>query len=335
MNFGRTLQYPLARVPGKQQQQPMLEDWRSLLVACQRKPSRRHVHELRVATLRLQARLDKRFEWPEADFRAGQAARHWNKAAGKLRDDLSAVRDIDVYRGKLSLLRGTLATPEGYTPRSSRASLRQIETLDGWLARERKIAAKKLISDLRHRQSRLERVSGELESAQASGYSLAPTPFSSGIFKIFADAVAEFPKLDAGCLHDFRKRIKNIRYLAELFAETEPQARRQAETLRAMQGAVGEWHDWQELTRLAAGKLRKRRAQGSLISLLESESEESLQKALETCRIQTAQLLGDLTSDTSRMQLVGKKTPVRRQRPPKIAPMRVVPAAVLDEQRLA
>jgi CHAD domain-containing protein len=311
------------------QEKPQLtfDSWRALLEVCRRKPSRKHVHGLRVATLRLQAQLDHALGTHSADHPHAQDARRWNKSAEKLRDSLSAVRETDVYRAKLSGLRGTLAAPDGYAPRSSRASLRQIEELDDWLARERKIAAKRLIADLKRRQQRLERLSDELESAQAVGYSLIPVPSSSVVFKMFADAVAEFPQLDADCLHDFRKRMKNLRYLAELFSSTDPQAARLAESLKLMQGVVGEWHDWEELAQLASRKLRKRHKGGALTELLETLAEESLEKALECCRTQTAELLGEAATDADAapLRLVLPKPPVRS----------LDPVTMLEERLLA
>jgi CHAD domain-containing protein len=276
---------------------------------------------LRVATLRLQAQLDN----APGIQSVAQAARRWNKSAEKLRQSLSAMRGTDVYRAKLSGLCGMLATPEGYAPRSSRLSLRQIEELDNWLARERKIASKKLIADLKHRQERLDCLSVELESTQALGHSLIPVSSPSGVFKMFVDAVAEFPELNVDCLHDFRKRMKNVRYLAELFASRDPQAGRLAESLKSMQGVVGEWHDWKELAELASRKLRKRHKDAALTELLETLAEESLEKALECCRSQTAELLGQVANIAAPLRLVAAKLPVQS----------LDPARMMEERRLA
>jgi CHAD domain-containing protein len=326
MNSGQTRHH--VRTNGAANQPPQLafETWRSLLDACRSKPSRKHVHELRVATLRLQAQLDHYLGNYSGDLPAAQAVRRWNKAAEKLRASLSAVREIDVYRAKLSGLCGSLATPEGYAPRSSRAILRQIEELESMLARERKIAAKKLISDLKHRQQRLHRFNEELENTQGLAHSLIQVSSFSGIFKMLADTVADFPKLDADCLHDFRKRIKNVRYLAELFAGTDPQVGGLAESLKLMQGVVGEWHDWQELAQLASRKLRKRHRSGVLTDLLETLSEESLEKALDGCRSQIAELFGGVSDEPAPLRIVPSKPPVRSLDDP---------VTMLEERRLA
>jgi CHAD domain-containing protein len=324
MNSGRTT--PNSPIPSADPApQLAFESWRILLDECGRKPSRKHVHLLRVSTLRLQAQLDHKLETRVAAHSAARAARCWNKHAEKLRDSLSAVREIDVFRDKLSVLRGTLDAPSGYSPRSSRACSRQIEELEVWLERERKIAAKKLVADLKHRKERLERLSVELETTQALGYSLLPVSSSSDVFKMYGEAIADFPKLDADCLHDFRKRIKNVRYLAELFAKTDPQTARLAAALKTMQGAVGEWHDWQELAQLASRQFRKRHKGGVLTRLLETLSEESLQKALECCQSQNAQLDYGIADTAARLQLVAPKPPVRS----------LDPVTQFDKRRLA
>lgn len=310
MNSGRTSSNsPIIRADPAPQL--AFESWRTLLDECGRKPSRKHVHWLRVATLRLQAQIDRNLETRNAVHSAARVARRWNKHAEKLRDALSAVREIDVFRDKLSVLLGTLDAPSGYSPRSSRACSRQIEELEVWLERERKIAAKKLIGDLKHRQKRLESLSVELETTQAFGYSLLPVSSSSDVFKLYGEAIADFPDLDAGCLHDFRKRIKNVRYLAEIFAEADQQTTHLAAALKTMQGAIGEWHDWQELAQLASRQLRKRHKGEVLTTLLETLSQESLQKALECCQSQNAQLDAGVADSAARMQLVVPKPPVR------------------------
>jgi CHAD domain-containing protein len=287
------------------------ESWRTLLDECSRKPSRKHVHFLRVATLRLQAQLDHMREIHHAGHSAARAATRWNKHAEKLRESLSAVREIDVFRDKLSALRGTLDAPSGYSPRTSRACSRQIEELEIWLKGERKAAAKKLIADLEHRKEQLERLSLDLETTQALGYSLLPVSSSSGVFKMHGEAIVDFPNLDADCLHDFRKRIKNVRYLAELFAKTDRKAARLAMVLKTMQGAIGEWHDSQQLAQLASRQLRKPHKGGVLTRLLETLSQESLQKALETCQSQNSHLDTGIADTAARPQLVARKPPMR------------------------
>jgi hypothetical protein len=92
-----------------------------------------------------------------------------------------------------------------------------------------------------------------------------------------------------------------------------------------MQGAIGEWHDWQELAQLASRRLRKRHKGGVLTMLLETLSEESLQKALECCQSQNAQLDYGIADTAARLQLVAPKPPARS----------LDPVTQFDKRRLA
>jgi CHAD domain-containing protein len=51
-------------------------------------------------------------------------------------------------------------------------------------------------------------------------------------------------------LHEARIQLKKIRYLAEL-ADESPERETFLKELKAVQDAVGDWHDWQELAKLA------------------------------------------------------------------------------------
>jgi CHAD domain-containing protein len=58
-------------------------------------------------------------------------------------------------------------------------------------------------------------------------------------------------------LHDARVSLKRIRYLAEL-ADESNQKQDLIRELKTVQNAVGDWHDWQELTRTAEKRFSDR-----------------------------------------------------------------------------
>lgn len=66
----------------------------------------------------------------------------------------------------------------------------------------------------------------------------------------FRTLVSAHPVLNPSNLHDFRKRCKHIRYLAEMGNET-PESQHFVQQLTAIQDAIGTWHDWQTLHALA------------------------------------------------------------------------------------
>ena len=51
-------------------------------------------------------------------------------------------------------------------------------------------------------------------------------------------------------LHQARIQLKKIRYIAELAVES-PEGKRFVEEIKAVQDTLGEWHDWEDLARLA------------------------------------------------------------------------------------
>ena len=101
----------------------------------------------------------------------------------------------------------------------------------------------------------------------------------------------EFPELNAESLHAYRKRIKKVRYLAEISAAADPLAGRQATTLKRMQSAAGKWHDWQSLVEEVDRTFRGSAKCDGLANLLEARTQESLKEALGLIRRATAQLL--------------------------------------------
>jgi CHAD domain-containing protein len=271
-----------------------LDGWRALLAECSQKPTRKRVHLLRVATLRLQAQVQYWLDRHEPADSAVQAARRWNKLARHLRRALGAVRGFDVHLANLARVRSMLTASSGYAPRSSRASLRQIEALQSRFKRNRKAAAKDLMEMLVSRHDRLQHAVAEMAAELALQRSLVPAIPSSRLSEMLSAVVSTFPRLDAKSLHDFRKQLKSVRYLGEV-AASGAAARELARTVKSMQGAIGEWHDWEELGSEAR---RMFGDQGDLAELLKTLVEESLERALSRCNSLTREILSAAPTDT-------------------------------------
>lgn len=280
-----------------------VEAWRHLLSQCGRKPSRKCVHILRVVTLRLQAGVDYWRCNLEPDSEAARAAKHWNKQGKKLRRALQPVREADVALGKLASLRASTAGPPEGQPHCARSCMRQIGELERRLTEERQEAAKKLMAAVQDHGKRLERASSELEAALPPS---AATPWGCAqkdLLEMIAGLPVEFPKLTAECLHAYRKRIKTVRYLAEICADTDgAEASWQANALKRMQTAAGEWHDWQGLAKEAGHAFRGHAKANGLARLLEARAEESLNAALAVCRRSTTQLAKRAAGTISKVQ---------------------------------
>ena len=285
-----------------------LQGWRGLLGECEQKPTRKRVHALRVATLRLQAQTKRWLglhgrEEHDAEHPVAHAIKKWQKEAKHLRRALGTVRNCDIYLAKLKQLRGPLTTSAGYEPRSSRAILRQIGELESLFKRDRRAAERKLLESIEHRRERVE--AAIAESALSSHRPLVPRLELHALVGLCCGVVSEFPSLRAKDLHAFRKRIKDVRYLAELMSDNDLQIAALAAELKAVQGAIGEWHDWDELAHEAANALRHESKSGNLIELLETMTQESLGKALGACESFGARFVAEPAAPAQ------KKTPQR------------------------
>lgn len=296
-----------------------IESWRKLLAQSRRKPGRKYVHNLRVATLRLQAAVEYWLSLPEADAAGTRVVQRWRRQGKKLRRALGPVRQADVSLDKLARVSSWADSDADGHPVFPRDSLRAIEDIERGVKRSRAAAAKKLAAVIERRRGHLNRLSRKVESALQRFVPAAEGDAAAIIRTQIAAAAAEFPTLDSENLHEFRKRIKKIRYLAEVFAPDDSAAAHQAATLKRMTGAVGEWHDWQALTEEAGRVDRGDSATAAAAEFLQAQAGRSLEQALKLCRQSLSRLLraaknGDGTDSESgleRLESVPRK-PVAR-----------------------
>jgi CHAD domain-containing protein len=297
--------------------------WKRLLARCGRKPTRKRVHDLRTVTLRIQAELEYRLQGEGMDGKVRGIAQRWCTQAEKLRGALAQLREADVWIAMLANLHEAVEKPGGYSPRSNRRCVRQIELLEEKIKQKRGSWEKTLIRKIEDRKKRLDKLGDELEQ-EVSLQQLEAENAGTIIGKL-AKVAVEFPVLNADNLHEFRKSIKSVRYLAEVFGAKNPQAKRQASMLKKIQTAVGTWHDWEALARKAQNAGGSKQGYPDLAELLETLTAESLDKAIELCERTTQQILeqGSRNADSSTNFV--QKLPVRA----------VVPSPSEDLERLA
>jgi CHAD domain-containing protein len=289
-----------------------LAAWRELLDLCGRKATRKRVHALRVVTLRMQAELERDLaELPHASHQA-QAILRFSKQAEKLRQALSPVRELDVWIGKLRGLRASLSEAGVYVPRSMQELIRGIDRLEARLKKKRSIAEKKLVAAIEKRGGHLVRASEDVDGALSDSVFDAEVGMAEELVSRFRAVRAEFSAFDEENLHEFRKRIKTVRYLAELHAGTDRACAQVALQMKKVQSAIGEWHDWQELGREA---LHGRHAKNKpLAGLLNSVTAEAFEAALATVHNISARMLEESTAPAGALQMEGRKPPARSER---------------------
>ena len=288
-----------ARVPDWPRQ---VENWQTLLFECRCKPTRKRIHLLRVATLRLQAQLRCWLDEQVSGDPSSHIAQRWAKEARYLRRALGSVRAFDVHLAKLSQLRGLLTADSGYQPRTSRVALRQLDELEARFKRDRKDSTKILKDTLAARHAQLEHAAIKLADLTEVGVALLQSLTTARLTAMLTDAVSVFSSLSPESLHDFRKRLKSVRYLSEL-ATTGPGTLAIAAAVKSMQVVIGEWHDWEELS-IYARRVFRRKDAPELTAELESLVEHSLEKALAVC----TQITGEILSGSSAIQRAPKRT---------------------------
>jgi CHAD domain-containing protein len=282
--------------------QERLGDWHQLIDRCRRKPTRKRVHALRVSTLRLQAELDIDLaEVPRASHEA-QAVLQFTREGQKLRRVLGPVREHDVWVGKLQRLRQSLLQSGAYVPRTTRGCVRQLEQFESRLKQDRRQLEKKLIAAIERRRESLAALTqidlGIAASVNGGGDA------ARNIRARFARVAKNFPSFDEENLHEFRKRIKMVRYLAEMHQQDKACAQIAAQ-MKKLQSTIGEWHDWQALAR----EVRRHGSKTDAAELLAAIAAESLEAALTNCRTITHRLLAEDAEVPE--AVVGRKAPGR------------------------
>ena len=136
--------------------------------------------------------------------------------------------------------------------------------LVGHLESARKESAAELERTLGRRRKaardKLKQYSKLVRSALAPAKSSAPNagqdgPSHEGVHIAamnFVRELGEWPPLDAGNIHAFRLKVKELRYVLQLYADADAGL---VEALGDVQRRIGDWHDWQQLAEIARAVL--------------------------------------------------------------------------------
>ena len=190
-------------------------------------PQPEDVHLFRTTTRRIETLLKELVPKP------GRSERKLLKQLAKIRKRAGRVRDLDV---QMAALRTLKIGRDGEEKR----------TLFSALAADRGKYEKKLVSlfdkdSLRSLRKRLRRAA---EDPRLYGSKMEPV---SKALRLFVQLARRQGEVSEAVLHQYRLRCKRVRYVAEMGGK-EPVADAVLEQLKAIQDAVGEWHDWDTLT---------------------------------------------------------------------------------------
>lgn len=190
-------------------------------------PRPEDVHQFRTTTRRIETLFNQLVPKPDRN------ERKLLKQLAKIRKRAGRVRDLDV---QMAALRTLKIGRDG----------NEKQTLFSALAADRARYEKKLVSlfdknSLRDLRKRLRRAA---KDSQLYDSKLEP---ATNALRMFAQLAHRQGEVTEAVLHQYRLRCKRVRYVAEMGGK-EPLAGAVVEQLKAIQDAVGEWHDWDTLT---------------------------------------------------------------------------------------
>lgn len=295
--------------------QQQMQAWRKMLGRCSRKPGRKCVHSLRVSTLRVEAAIEYWLHERQPGALASRAAQRWRRQGKKLRRALGPVRQADVSLAKLERVRGLADPSAGGHPIFPGENLGALAEIERGVKRQREAATRKLAAEIEHRRKRLNRLSKKLEEMLDGFAPVWEGGAADEVLAQIAAVAADFPHLHHDNLHEFRKRIKKLRYIVEIFAPQHGGAARLAASLRRMAGAVGEWHDWQVLTEEASHSDGGETARTAVAEFLHAQAGRSLERALKLCRNSMARLLNANSKNDSRPASFLREAPLPLRKP--------------------
>ena len=179
------------------------------------------------------------------------------KAAGK-------VRDMDVLIGDVLALSDQ---PGG------EGLIRLVEHL----AKMRVRNARKLYDAVRRqRQQTQKRLKQSMKLFKKKLQDDSAAVNGEAVPQILIAELRSWPELNASNLHTFRIRIKELRYMLQLNNEADAKL---MERLDDVKNAIGEWHDWLQLSRIA-GKVLDPDPDSRVLNQIERIGKEKLAAAL-------------------------------------------------------
>jgi CHAD domain-containing protein len=287
---------------------------RENLVKCADDPNVDAVHDTRTGTRRLQATLEDLVrETPDGEP-LQSAATAAMRLLKKIRHEAGPVRDLDVHRKLVEkLIRQALdpagAQTEKQDGEAAAVTLDALETheaglrmtgvgqqasdLDAWLKHRRNELADGLRGHANDLAEKLDKRLEELEAAFKTKGVRRARKKPPGVVALdsFARLATEMQVLDAGNLHDFRKGAKKARYVAELAAHGDEQAKQVGEALKKLQDEIGDWHDWLVLAEEAHTALGHDAKE--LTELIEEQRERHFVAAMKTASKLRGRLMGE------------------------------------------
>jgi CHAD domain-containing protein len=237
---------------------------RQLLKSLSLDPDPETVHELRTQTRRLEAILHTLSPRNTASPSPGDIHRIL-KLLKPVRRAAGRVRDMDVLIGKAS----SLSSSE-----LSGGVVRLIERMSEIRTADARRLHRRVKRRRKEARSSLKRFLRNLEHTKVQGHVGAATILAPP--QILAQELDHWPRLTEENLHEFRKGVKELHYMLQLFPGQD--GHRMTYYAR-VKDRVGDWHDWLELKSLAESVLDPKE-DAPMLSEIRSILQEKLHAAL-------------------------------------------------------
>lgn len=267
-----------------------LRKMRKLLKDFPASPSPSEVHALRTQARRLEAILDA------IAVDSGKEPQRILKAVTPLRKAAGGVRDMDVLIGNVFTLSKHDASGVGARLVEHLSQLREKHAgrLHAVVAKRSRKARRLLKRFAVQIEKRLDTV-GQMQTETMAALQIATAELEY------------WPKLDAENLHSFRLCVKKLRYLLQL---SQTASKRQMDALNDVKNAIGDWHDWTELLKIAE-KVLDSKSDRALVKQIERRGNSRYRLALHS-----ANLLRNLDFELAGARTLGKSMPgvLRMQR---------------------
>jgi CHAD domain-containing protein len=245
----------------REKAQRPLRKLRRTLKRLPKDPATKDVHALRTETRRLEAILEAFM------LDSKKRTRNLLKSVTPVRKAAGDVRDMDVLVDHLrSLSRGD----------EDDSLIRLVEHL-----KQRRVASARGLKQTVDRKGKTARRDlkqySRLIGKQFRGKSGSTKTKAPALVRL-ATELADWPALNTENIHPFRIKVKQLRYMLQL---CESDDKDMVNALGKVKDQIGDWHDWQELARLARETLDQKKDRAAL-KQIEDTGLRKFKKALTT-----------------------------------------------------
>ena len=260
-----------------------------------KQPSPEQVHDLRTGTRKIEATLDA------LALNSSRKQRRLLRKIARVRKPAGKVRDMDVLIGFSS----------GLDVDHERTC--QVELLEHLGAQRHRLARKLVTAVKDNRPSlkkRLRRCSTKVKKLVRNadkGEAQLPTPSARGaaLALQLSQDLRQPAHLGRNNLHPYRLKVKELRYVLQLAEDAVNQPL--IDQLGKVKDAIGEWHDWEELTALASQILEHGR-NCNLIQQMKRISNAKYEQALKISKHMRSEYLGSISEQRRRSRAAQRPT---------------------------